>query len=198
MTDFDGGLDGHLAQGTHINGTLKFKRAVQIDGRFEGNVKSPGKLILGASAEVDAEIEVGELEVQGTLRGKVNAKERMLIRDGGVVEANILGASAEVDAEIEVGELEVQGTLRGKVNAKERMLIRDGGVVEANIVTGRLAIETGAIFRGHCEMPEPENLAKAASEPDQVPSSKPAPPKREPSRVGGPSVPAAAKSSGKA
>ncbi len=154
MTDFDGGLDGHLAQGTHINGTLKFKRAVQIDGRFEGNVKSPGKLILGASAEVDAEIEVGELEVQGTLRGKVNAKERMLIRDG--------------------------------------------GVVEANIVTGRLAIETGAIFRGHCEMPEPENLAKAASEPDQVPSSKPAPAKREPSRVGGPSVPAARKSSGKA
>ena len=155
MTDLDGGLDGRLAQGTHFNGTLKFKRAVQIDGRFEGNVKSPGRLILGASAEVDAEIEVGELEVQGTLRGKVDAKERMLIRDG--------------------------------------------GVVEANIVTGRLAIETGAIFRGHCEMPEQENLAKAAPELDQVPSSKPAPPKREPSRVGGaPLIPEAAKSPGKA
>lgn len=151
MSDFDSGLDGRLAEGTHINGTLKFKRAVQIDGRFEGHVKSPGKLILGASANVDAEIEVGELEVHGTLRGKVNAKDRMLIRDG--------------------------------------------GVVEANIVTGRLAIETGAIFRGQCEMPEQESLPKAESNP--VPSSQAAPAKREPPRVGGPSGPGAARGPGK-
>lgn len=90
MNDIDGGLDGHLAEGTHINGTLKFKRAVQIDGRFEGSVKSAGKLILGPTAQVDAEISVGELEVQGTLRGKVEAKDRLLIRDGGVVEASIV------------------------------------------------------------------------------------------------------------
>ena len=62
MNDFDGGLDGHLAEGTHISGTLKFKGSVQIDGRFEGNVNSRGKLILGATAQVDAEIVVGELE----------------------------------------------------------------------------------------------------------------------------------------
>jgi len=90
MNDFDSGLDGRLAEGTHINGTLKFERAVQIDGRFEGNVLSKGKLILGPTAQVDAEIEVGELEVQGKLRGKVVAKERLLIRDGGLVEANIV------------------------------------------------------------------------------------------------------------
>ena len=149
MNDFDGELDGRLAAGTQINGTLKFKRVVQIDGRFEGNVKSPGKLILGATAQVDAEIEVGELEVQGTLRGKVNAKERLLIRDG--------------------------------------------GVVEANIVTGRLAIETGAIFRGNCEMPEQEKLLEVAPESDAARSSKPAPPKRQPARVGGPAAPDSAK-----
>lgn len=90
MNDFDSGLDGRLAEGTHINGMLKFERAVRIDGRFEGNVKSKGKLILGPTAQVDAEIEVGELEVQGKLRGKVTAKERLLIRDGGLVEANIV------------------------------------------------------------------------------------------------------------
>ena len=90
MDDFDGGLDGRLAEGTHVNGTLKFERVLQIDGRFEGNVKSRGKLILGATAQVDADIIVGELEVQGTLRGNVQAKDRLLIREGGVVEANIV------------------------------------------------------------------------------------------------------------
>ena len=114
MNDTDGELDGRLAEGTHINGTLKFEGALQIDGRFEGNVKSRGKLILGPTAQVDADITVGELEVQGTLRGKVEAKDRVLIREG--------------------------------------------GVVEANIVTDKLAIESGANFRGNCEMPAQEKL----------------------------------------
>lgn len=98
MNDFDGELDGRLAEGTHINGTLKFKRVVQIDGRFEGSVKSPGKLILGPTAQVDADISVGELEVQGTLRGKVEAKARLLIREGGVVEANIVTGKLAIES----------------------------------------------------------------------------------------------------
>ena len=98
MNDFDGGLDGRLAEGTHMNGTLKFERAVQIDGRFEGTVKSPGKLILGPTARVDADVAVGELEVQGTLRGKVEAKDRLLIRDGGVVEANIVTGKLAIES----------------------------------------------------------------------------------------------------
>ncbi len=98
MNDFDGELDGRLAEGTYINGTLKFKRTVQIDGRFEGSVKSPGKLILGPTAQVDADISVGELEVQGTLRGKVEAKVRLLIRDGGVVEANIVTGKLAIES----------------------------------------------------------------------------------------------------
>ena len=119
MSDTDPGLDGRLAEGTRITGTLEFDKAVRIDGSFEGNVNSPGKLILGPNAKVDAEIQVGELEVQGRLRGTVHAKQRILIRDG--------------------------------------------GFVEANIVTGRLAIETGAIFRGRCDMLEQEKLATQAA-----------------------------------
>jgi len=107
-------LDGLLANGTHVTGTLRFEKSVQIDGQFEGKVESPGKLILGATAKVDAELEVGELEVEGTLRGEVKATQRILIRNG--------------------------------------------GLVEANIVTAKLAIETGAIFRGRCEMPEQKQL----------------------------------------
>lgn len=98
MNDNDGGLDGRLAEGTHVNGTLEFKRVLRIDGRFEGNVKSPGKLILGPTAQVDAEIAVGELEVQGNLRGKVQAKDRLLIREGGVVEASIVTGKLAIES----------------------------------------------------------------------------------------------------
>jgi cytoskeletal protein CcmA (bactofilin family) len=119
-------LDGLLANGTHVTGTLRFEKAVKIDGQFEGKVESPGKLILGATAKVDAEVEVGELEVEGALRGEVKASQRILIRNG--------------------------------------------GLVEANIFTAKLAIETGAIFRGHCEMPEQKQLP--SSGPGEKPKEK--------------------------
>ena len=122
-------LDGLLAKGTHVTGTLRFEKAVKIDGQFEGKVKTPGKLILGATAKVDAELEVGELEVEGALRGEVKAAHRILIRNG--------------------------------------------GLVEANIVTAKLAIETGAVFRGLCEMPEQKQL------PSSGPSEKPKGPPKE-------------------
>lgn len=98
MSDMGGGgLDGRLAEGTHLNGTLEFERAVQIDGQFEGSVKSPGKLILGRTARVEADVSVGELEVQGALRGKVEAKGRLLIREGGTVEANIVAGKLAIE-----------------------------------------------------------------------------------------------------
>ncbi len=97
MNDLDGALDGHLAEGTQMNCTLKFERAVRIDGRFEGTVKSAGKLILGPTARVDADIVVAEFEVQGTFRGKVEAKDRLLIRDGGVVEADIVTGKLAIE-----------------------------------------------------------------------------------------------------
>ncbi len=97
MSETGSALDGRLAEGTHMNGTLEFKSAVQIDGRFEGQVKSPGKLILGPTARVDAEISVGELEVHGKLQGKVQAKKRLMIRSGGSVDGNIVTGSLAIE-----------------------------------------------------------------------------------------------------
>ena len=53
------------------------------------------------------------------------------------------------------------------------MLIRAGGVVEGNIVTGKLAIENGAVFRGSCEMPEKEGAPEAKSGSRSTPAPPP-------------------------
>lgn len=98
MRESGGGLDGVLAEGTRVSGTLNFDRAVRIDGRFQGKVESPGKLILGPEADVDAEVEVGELEVHGRLRGRVHARNLLLIRAGGRVEAEIRTGRLGIEA----------------------------------------------------------------------------------------------------
>ena len=82
-------LDGHLGQGMEVKGTLRFEGSVRIDGKFTGKVVSPATLILGPTATVDGEVEVGELEVHGTLRGQVKAAQRTSIHSTGKVDADI-------------------------------------------------------------------------------------------------------------
>lgn len=94
----DNTLDGHLGEGTEISGTLRFEGAVRIDGRFKGDIVSPATLILGPSAQVEADLDVGELVVRGHLKGVVKARERVTIHSTGVVEATLHTASLAVEA----------------------------------------------------------------------------------------------------
>jgi len=82
-------LDGHLGKGIEIKGTLRFEGSVRIDGKFVGKVISPATLIVGPNAVVDGEVEVGEIEIHGSLRGQVKASQKATIHATGKVDADI-------------------------------------------------------------------------------------------------------------
>lgn len=82
-------LDGLLGAGTEVTGTLRFEEAVRIDGKFKGKIESKSTLVLGTTAEVDAEIRVGQLEIHGKLRGKVEGAQKVVIHASGVVESDL-------------------------------------------------------------------------------------------------------------
>ena len=70
-------LNGFLDRGSHLQGDLTFEETFRIDGKFEGKIRSGSELILGETAEVQAEVEVGRISINGTFRGKIRAKERI-------------------------------------------------------------------------------------------------------------------------
>ena len=70
-------LNGFLDKGSHFKGELTFEETFRIDGRFEGKIRSGSELNLGDSADVQAEIHVGSLSVNGKLQGEVHATERI-------------------------------------------------------------------------------------------------------------------------
>ena len=72
-------LNGFLDRGSLFQGELTFEETFRIDGKFEGTIRSGSELILGDSAEVNAEIYVRRLSVNGALRGSVDASERIEI-----------------------------------------------------------------------------------------------------------------------
>ena len=82
-------LNGFLDKGSHLQGELVFEETFRIDGKFEGKILSGSELILGDSAEVTGEIEVGRLSVNGTLKGTVRASDRIELHARARVEANL-------------------------------------------------------------------------------------------------------------
>ncbi|MGH9321454.1 MAG: bactofilin family protein [Vicinamibacteria bacterium] len=84
-----GDLSGFLDQGTAFQGDLSFQDTLRIDGKFEGSIRDGRLLIIGESADVNAEIHVGTISVSGRLRGSVHAKERVDLHASARCECNL-------------------------------------------------------------------------------------------------------------
>jgi cytoskeletal protein CcmA (bactofilin family) len=82
-------LNGFLDKGSHLKGELSFEETFRIDGKFEGKIPAGSELILGDSAEVDAEIHVDRVSINGSLKGSVRAGERIEIHPRARVTADL-------------------------------------------------------------------------------------------------------------
>jgi len=82
-------LNGFLDKGSHLKGELFFEETFRIDGKFEGKIPGGSELILGDSAEVDAEIRVERVSINGSLRGSVHASERIELHPRARVTADL-------------------------------------------------------------------------------------------------------------
>ncbi len=73
-----------------VKGGLSGEEDVVIEGRVEGNINLPQKLVtVGEQGKVDARIVAGTVIVAGKFRGEILAGERVDIRDTGSVEGDI-------------------------------------------------------------------------------------------------------------
>jgi len=78
-------LAGLIDQGTDFKGELSFKGSFRIEGYFQGQVFSESLLIVGEKGKVEADIKVGQLIINGEIRGNLQATERIEIHSKGRV-----------------------------------------------------------------------------------------------------------------
>lgn len=78
-----------IGKDSAFEGKLIFDGVVRIDGSFKGNIQSKGKLLIGETANIEAEIETGSLILSGEIKGNVTAFERVEIKGKGRFTGNI-------------------------------------------------------------------------------------------------------------
>ena len=90
-------IKAFLGPGSQFEGKLVFNEIVRLDGAFRGEVTSHDTLIVGESADIQADVQVGTLILSGKFKGNVKAKSRVELR-----------APANVDGAIETPALSVE------------------------------------------------------------------------------------------
>jgi cytoskeletal protein CcmA (bactofilin family) len=90
-------IKAFLGPGSQFEGKLVFDEIVRLDGTFRGEVTSKDTLIVGETADLQAEITVGSLILSGRFRGNIKAAHRVELRAPARVEGDIETPSLVVE-----------------------------------------------------------------------------------------------------
>lgn len=107
-------ISGFIDRDTEITGEIKFKENFRIDGVFKGKILNGNGLIIGESGEVEADIDVISIAVNGRVKGTIKAKERIEI----FAKGRVIGSVAAPKLIIEDGAF-FQGSCQMEMKALE-------------------------------------------------------------------------------
>ena len=94
-------ITAYLGPDIEIEGTLRFESSVLIEGRFRGQIESEnGTLVVGESAEVEADIRSGHITIRGKVKGSVTATQRVHLQDRGAFQGDLTTPSLQMDESV--------------------------------------------------------------------------------------------------
>ncbi len=82
-----------------------------------------------------------DLRVDGTIKGNLHCKAKVIIGPTGVV-----------DGEVRCENAVVEGQFKGKLWVSELLNVRDTATIEGEITTNKLLVQSGAKFNVSCKM----------------------------------------------
>ena len=81
----DSKISGLIDQGTELKGDLTFKGSFRIEGYFKGTITSDALLIIGERGKVEADVKIGQIIINGEIKGNIQASDRVEIHNKGRV-----------------------------------------------------------------------------------------------------------------
>ena len=83
----------------------------------------------------------GDIRVDGVLKGKLTAKGRLVLGQGGSIEG-----------EVDCGSAVISGALKANIQSKELLVLKETAKLYGDIKTEKLSIDPGAMFSGKGSM----------------------------------------------
>lgn len=129
-------VNAFLGKGTTFEGKMTFEGMFRLDGKFNGEIFAGDSLIIGETGEVNAQINVNTLIVNGKVDGSITAGTRveiyppgkvlgdiktpiLVISEGAIFEGNCQMEKRETGRDEKVSVLKMKGDAKGETEAKE-------------------------------------------------------------------------------
>ena len=116
-------IDCLIGAGTTIEGSVTFAGGLRVDGRVRGDVIAaegkPGTLVLSEQVQIEGEIRVSHVVINGTVVGPVHAAEYVELQ----AKANVTGDVYYKTLEIQLGAV-VQGRLVYQNDSKSDKVVQ--------------------------------------------------------------------------
>ena len=82
-------INSIIGEGTRFRGDLDLKGLLRIDGDFEGNVRTDGRVLVGKGGRARCLIEADTVVVGGIVKGDINAATKVVLLSTCVMIGNI-------------------------------------------------------------------------------------------------------------
>lgn len=78
-------VDTLVGKGTYFKGEFRVKGTLRIDGEIDGQIQADGRLIIGETGKVTADLTADSCYIAGTFEGNLEIKNRCEIAPSGVL-----------------------------------------------------------------------------------------------------------------
>ena len=97
-----------MSNDAEFKGSMTFKNNLRIDGKFEGEINSPGTMHIGQEGELKAEVNVGNSIIEGKVTGNITTQDKLELRSTAKLFGDIKAARLVInEGVVFVGKCEV-------------------------------------------------------------------------------------------
>ena len=68
-----------IDEGCQLSGKLRFKEAVRIDGRIDGQIEGKNTVVVGETGRIHATLDAESVVIYGTVEGDISAKRKITL-----------------------------------------------------------------------------------------------------------------------
>jgi cytoskeletal protein CcmA (bactofilin family) len=90
-------INSVIGEGSIFEGKFYIQGSLQIDGRFEGEIKTQDQLVVGETGKVKTDIYAKKVVVGGTVIGNIEAEEDVALLSTGRVYGNITAPRVNIE-----------------------------------------------------------------------------------------------------
>lgn len=84
------GMPNHINSDTVIEGSIKAKGNLRIDGKVTGTLECQGRIVIGASGVIEGDIRCENAEIEGSLQANITVTDLLSLKSTAKVQGDII------------------------------------------------------------------------------------------------------------